>query len=84
MIDVEPRLRRLVADHLEVDPARLLTGARLGEDLCLDSLAAIELTMVIEDEFDVALPDEETSGLRTFGDLVALVSGRVTQRAASG
>ena len=84
MTDVELQLRDLMADHLEVDPARLHHGARLGEDLCLDSLAAIELTMVIEDEFDVALPDEDTAGVRTFGDLVALVGHRVAQRAPSG
>ncbi len=83
MTDLEPRLRALLAAHLEVDPGRLHPGARLGEDLCLDSLAAIELTMVVEDEFDVALPDEDTAGVRTFGDLVALVGGRVAERTPS-
>ena len=83
MTEVEPRLRALVASHLEVDPVRLHPGARLGEDLCLDSLAAIELTMVVEDEFDVALPDEDTAGVRTFGDLAALVGGRVAERTPS-
>ena len=84
MSDVEPRLRALVAAHLDVDPGRLHPAARLGEDLCLDSLAAIELTMVIEDEFDVALPDEDTAGVRTFGDLATLVRERVAERAPSG
>ncbi|MFN2503575.1 MAG: acyl carrier protein [Acidimicrobiales bacterium] len=74
--DVESRLRGLVAAHLEVDPVRLRPEARLGEDLCVDSLAAIELTMVIEDEFDISLPEEDVADVRTFGDVLTLVSAR--------
>ncbi len=74
--NVEQRLKGLVAAHLDVDPARLLPECRLGEDLCVDSLAAIELTMVIEDEFDISLPEEDVADVRTYGDVLALVSAR--------
>ena len=75
--DVSGRLRRLVSSHLEVDPRRLVPDARLGEDLCVDSLAAIELTMVIEDEFGISLPEEVVAGVRTYGDVHSLVAERV-------
>jgi len=75
-----PRVRSVVAIHLDVDPDRLLPGARLGEDLCVDSLAAVELAMVLEDEFDIALPEEVLGCVRTFGDVVSLVQARVEKR----
>ena len=73
-------MRNVAATHLDVDPDRLLPGARLGEDLCVDSLDAIELTMVLEDEFDIALP-ERRGGLqvRTYGDVVTLVREQVVR-----
>ena len=74
--DVERRLQGLVAAHLDVDPKRLQPDCRLGEDLCVDSLAAIELTMVIEDEFDISLPEEDVADVRTYGDVLALVAAR--------
>lgn len=74
--DVPARLRWLVSAHLDVDPARLGPETRLGEDLCVDSLAAIELTMVIEDEFEISLPEEDVADVRTYGDVLALVSAR--------
>ena len=74
--DVPGRLQWLVASHLDVDPERLSPEVRLGEDLCVDSLAAIELTMVIEDEFDIALPEDEVGEVRTYGDILALVTAR--------
>ena len=58
----EPRVRSVVALHLDVDPSRLQPEARLGEDLCVDSLAAIDMAMVLEDEFDIALPEEVQIG----------------------
>ena len=79
---VATTLRRLVAAHLDVDPRRLAAGTRLGEDLCVDSLAAIELTMVIEDEFDISLPEEVVADVRTYGDILALVVERAGEHAA--
>ena len=74
--DVQGRLQWLVSAHLDVDPDRLRPEVRLGEDLCVDSLAAIELTMVIEDEFDISLPESEVADVRTYGDVLALVTAR--------
>ena len=80
--EMEPRVRTIVAIHLDVDPNRLHPDARLGEDLCVDSLAAIELAMVLEDEFDIALPEEVLGCVRTYGDVVSLVGERVAARSA--
>ncbi len=79
--DVEERLKRIIAVHLDVDAARLSPTTRLGEDLCVDSLTAVEILMVLEDEFDIALPEDDVGDLRTYGDLVAIVADRVAARA---
>jgi len=80
MSEIEPRVRSVVAIHLDVESDRLRPDARLGEDLCVDSLAATELAMVLEDEFDIALPEEALGCVRTFGDVVTLVQERVEIR----
>jgi len=79
--DVEPRIRQLLSVHLDVDLNRLVPESRLGEDLCVDSLTAVELLMVLEDEFDISLPEDEVGDLQTFADLVGAVSDQVTARA---
>lgn len=83
MSGMEPRVRSIVAIHLDVDPRRLTPEARLGEDLCVDSLGAIDLAMVLEDEFDIALPEEVMGCVRTYGDVVSLVGARVAGRTES-
>ncbi len=79
--DVDHRVRSIIASHLDVDAGHLSSATRLGEDLCVDSLTAVELLMVLEDEFDIALPEHETSSLVTYGDLVTAVAHRVDARA---
>jgi len=81
---IEEQLRQVAAVHLDVDPVRLQPGARLGEDLCVDSLDAVELTMVLEDEFDIALPDRMVADVRTFGDILTLVTQQVEARRGAG
>ncbi len=79
--DLDDRVRTILASHLDVDADRLSAETRLGEDLCVDSLTAVELLMVLEDEFDIALPEHETSSLVTYGDLLSAVADRVNARA---
>jgi acyl carrier protein len=42
----------------------------LFNDLGADSLDIIELTMEIEEHFDISVPDENTDNTRTIGDVI--------------
>jgi len=75
--DSRARLLALVAEHLDTTVDRLTPGLLLAEDLGLDSLAAIELGMALEDEFTIALPDEVVVDVRTVGDLIDVVLQRL-------
>lgn len=51
----------------------------LGDVLGLDSLDRIEIVMLIEEEFDIEIPDSDfdVETLGTFGGLTAYVEGRL-------
>ena len=72
-IDLSLRLLELTAEQLSVAPAQLVRDASLAEDLGLDSLAAIEWGMAIEDAFGIALPEDAMERVSTYGDVQALV-----------
>lgn len=74
---VEPRLRGLVADGLGVDAAELTPEVSLTDDLAADSLDLLELALAAEAEFGVVIPESALEDVRTFGDLVEMVSTRV-------
>jgi acyl carrier protein len=77
--DLPTYLRGVVAKHLEITPADLKDGLELGNDLCMDSLAAAELLVVIEENLKVRLPAEMMAGREglTYGGLVQLICDQV-------
>ncbi len=74
---VEPRVRRIVADHLGVTPQQLSGRVSLVDDLAADSLDLVELAMALEGEFGIMIPERTLDALRTYDDVVACVSGRL-------
>ena len=81
--DVTQRLLELTAEQLSVSPAELTTDAELGDDLGLDSLAAIEWGMTIEDAFGISLPEDAWGYVRTYGMVEELVQRLVASSPAT-
>ena len=72
--DLTQRLLALTAEQLSVSPAQLVRDASLVDDLGLDSLAAIEWGMAIEDAFGLSLPEDAMGRAPTYGDVEELVT----------
>lgn len=62
-------VRNVIAESLGCDVEKVTMEARLQEDLEADSLAAVELTMALEDATGVAIADEELPNMKTVGDI---------------
>lgn len=77
--DPSARLLALSAEQLSVAPGELRADALLTDDLGLDSLAAIEWGMTIEDAFGIALPEDAWEQVRTYGMVDELVRRLVSQ-----
>jgi acyl carrier protein len=58
----------------------LMSTTELSADLNIDSVAAMDLVMEIEDRFGIDVPVNQLSELRTLGDLAGLVAGRLKGR----
>lgn len=67
---VEARVRHLVADTLGVDVDELTAEVSLTDDLAADSLDLAELTVRLESELGIVLPDRMVRALGTYGELV--------------
>lgn len=73
---IEERVRTVIATHLNRPEASVGLASRLVEDLGLDSLETVGLTIALEDEFGIEVPDDAAAALLTVGDVVEFV--RVT------
>ncbi|HLM30857.1 MAG TPA: acyl carrier protein [Solirubrobacterales bacterium] len=55
-----------------------LTPDARFEDLDIDSLDLVELAQIVEDEYGVEVQDSDLDKVKTVGDVIDLVSARVT------
>ncbi|MBW3638582.1 MAG: acyl carrier protein [Actinobacteria bacterium] len=66
-------VRDKAVELLDVAPEAVAETTSFADDLGLDSLSLVEWTLVLEDTFDVELPEEEVTAVATIGGLVDLV-----------
>jgi acyl carrier protein len=57
-----------VAEILEIDETSIEGGARLREDLGMDSLASLELLSTLSEELKLELEMEDAMGISTVND----------------
>ena len=67
------RLRELLADKFEVDPARVTPEADLYRDLDLDSIDAVDLVIKLQEMTGKRIKPDEFKSVRTIGDVVVAV-----------
>ncbi|MBR5534796.1 MAG: acyl carrier protein [Ruminiclostridium sp.] len=65
------KLKALIAEQLGVDEDTITLEATFVDDLGVDSLDLVELSMALEDEFGIEeMAEEDMANIKTVGDLV--------------
>jgi len=76
-MDLETRVKEIIADQLGVEIEKLRDDANFVQDLGADSLDVVELVMAFEEEFGIEIPDEDAEKIRTVGDVINYLKERV-------
>ena len=58
MSDIGERVKKIVVEHLGVEPDKVTEQASFIDDLGADSLDTVELVMAFEEEFGWKIPDD--------------------------
>ena len=75
---VEQKVKQIIVEQLGVDEAQVDATASFVDDLGADSLDIVELVMAFEEAFDIDIPDEDAEKLRTVGDALGYLQGKVS------
>ena len=74
--EIYGRVKKIVANQLGVEDAKVTESASFQNDLGADSLDTVELVMAFEEEFDLEIPDEDAEGIRTVKDAVDYIANK--------
>ncbi|MBV7256502.1 acyl carrier protein [Pacificimonas sp. WHA3] len=74
MSDVAERVKKIVVEHLGVEPDKVTEDASFIDDLGADSLDTVELVMAFEEEFGVEIPDDAAEKILTVKDAITYIN----------
>ena len=77
MEPVNDRVKKIIVDQLGVEEELVTPEASFVDDLGADSLDTVELVMALEEEFDVAVDEDELEGVETVGQALDLVTSKL-------
>lgn len=69
--DVSSKVKKIVADHLGIDEAKVTDESSFIDDLGADSLDTVELVMAFEEEFGAEIPDTDAEKLTSVDAVIS-------------
>lgn len=76
MDELYEKLKKIIADKLEVDPEKITLDAKIREDLGADSLDTYELVYAIEEEMGITIPDDKASEFEKVSDALNYIKSQ--------
>ena len=77
MDDIFEKVKKLIAEKLEVEEDKIKPEASFRQDLGADSLDTYELVYAIEEEMVITIPDEKANEFETVCDAVEYLKTQV-------
>ena len=67
----------ILAKQLQVDKSKITEDSNIMENLGADSLDVVEISMAIEQEFNISVADEEIVNFKTPKDIITYLEANV-------
>lgn len=71
------KLKKVIAEVLNVDPDEITLDSTFIDDLGADSLDVFQIIMGIEEEFDIEIPAERAEKISTVEEAVEMIKSAV-------
>ena len=76
--EIAGKVKKIVADHLGEEDAKVTEEASFIDDLGADSLDTVELVMAFEEEFGSEISDTEAEKILTVGDAIKFIESKAS------
>ncbi len=73
MSSTAEKVRAILAAQLDIDEDKIKASSLIADDLGADSLDVIELMMSVEEEFGIAITEEDARGFKTVEDVAQYI-----------
>ena len=75
-MEIEEKVKKIIADTLSVEPNQIVPEASFTDDLGADSLDLTELIMSMEDEFGIDISDNDAEKMELVQDAIDYINAQ--------
>ena len=74
--EISNKVKKIVADHLGIDEAKVTDQSSFIDDLGADSLDTVELVMAFEEKFGIEIPDDAAETIQTVQNAIDFIENK--------
>ncbi|UCF98954.1 MAG: acyl carrier protein [Spirochaetaceae bacterium] len=78
--DLFEKMKKLIADRLEIEESKITLDSSFRQDLGADSLDTYELVYAIEEELGITIPDEKANEFNTVRDALDFIKTELDKK----
>ena len=79
--EIEAKVREFLIEDLEVEESAISPEANLKDDLGIDSLAFVDIVVIVERKFGFKIKPEEMAGVTTLSQFCDYIQTKVGDKA---
>lgn len=78
-MDVKEKVKNLLIDLFDIEPAEITDDVQLYEGLGIDSTETVEFVLALEKLFGVKILEKEITKFSRFKDIISVIQEKLTQ-----
>jgi acyl carrier protein len=78
--DLFEKMKKLIADRLEIEESKITLDSSFRQDLGADSLDTYELVYAIEEELGITIPDEKANEFNTVRNALDFIKSELDKK----
>lgn len=76
-MSVFEELRKIIVEIKDIPEEQITIESRFAEDLEADSLDIVEMLMLLEEKFDIQIPEEDAEKMKTVQNVVEYIEAKM-------
>jgi len=73
-------VRQVIVEIKDIPEEIITMEAKFEEDLEADSLDVVEMLMLLEEKYEITIPEEAAEEMKTVGDAVEYIEARLREK----
>ena len=79
-MDIKSQVIDILADQLGVEKDKIKLDSKIADDLGADSLDTVEINQVLEEKFNISIPDADILKIKKVSDVIDYLKSKLNSK----